>query len=186
MSTNWIQTYTGKKVYPFGPFGPDDVDIRDIAHALAYTCRWGGHCREFYSVAEHSMYVSKLVPDDLALDALLHDAPEAYLGDIPTPLKELLPKIGEAEDRIMVAIAKKFNLSYPQFEGGVSEVDKMLQICEVEQLMSNLEMFRNYRWGVEHSREPVNVTISGFHPKFAEQLFLQRFRTLTYDPILFA
>src|SRR5271156_4912831 len=80
----WIQTFTGKKFYPFNP-KPQDIDIRDIAHALSNICRFTGHTKRFYSVAEHSRNVAKLVPAHMKLQALLHDASEAYLCDIARP-----------------------------------------------------------------------------------------------------
>jgi len=82
---DWIETYTGKQFYPLDPY-PEDIDVRDIAHALSNLCRFTGHCRAFYSVAEHSIYVSTHVPKTMALQALFHDAPEAYIADISGPL----------------------------------------------------------------------------------------------------
>ena len=95
---NWFQTYTDKLVSVTGP-KPEDVDIVDIAHALSMTCRFGGHCQDFYSVTEHSVNVYELntfcrarTPNhDMA--HLLHDAAEAYIGDVLTPLKRNLSQI---------------------------------------------------------------------------------------------
>lgn len=83
---SWIQTFTGKKVFPFA-MTPDQVCIEDIAHALALKCRFTGHCKRFYSIAEHSVRVSWLVRPEVQLAALLHDAAEAYLPDFARPLK---------------------------------------------------------------------------------------------------
>ena len=85
----WIQTFTGKKISPLD-MDPSQVDIRDIAHALANKCRYTGHCEPFYSVAEHSVRVSNLLPPDLALAGLLHDAAEAYLPDVAAPIKSMV------------------------------------------------------------------------------------------------
>ena len=82
----WIETYTGKKVYPLEP-DEKTLCVEDIAHALALTCRFGGHCSEFYSVAQHSCLVSDLCPGELKLAGLMHDAAEAYLGDVVSPIK---------------------------------------------------------------------------------------------------
>ena len=83
----WIQTFTGKKFYPFNP-KPEDIDIRDIAHALSNICRFTGHVKQFYSVADHCRAVAKLVPPEMRLQALLHDASEAYLNDLARPIKK--------------------------------------------------------------------------------------------------
>ena len=88
--TAWIITYSGKKFYHLAP-SAEMVDIVDIAHALSLTCRWTGHTRYHYSVAQHSWYFSYLVPKEFALSALLHDASEAYLGDMNRPLKHFTP-----------------------------------------------------------------------------------------------
>lgn len=82
----FITTYTGRRFYPLDP-NPSDVCIEDIAHALAMICRFCGHTREFYSVAEHSVHVSRIVPPEYALAGLLHDASEAYIADVSAPLK---------------------------------------------------------------------------------------------------
>lgn len=83
---SWIQTFTGKKFFPLAPEAKD-ICIEDIAHALSLTCRFGGHCKQFYSVAEHSVRASYFVPRKFALYALLHDAGEAYLPDVVHPIK---------------------------------------------------------------------------------------------------
>ena len=82
----WIETYTGKKAYPLD-FTKDMYCVEDVAHSLALQCRFNGHCNEFYSVAQHCVFVSKIVPKELALIGLLHDASEAYLGDLVKPIK---------------------------------------------------------------------------------------------------
>jgi hypothetical protein len=85
----------------------------DIARGLANTCRFAGHTREFYSVAQHCVLVSKLVPREFALAGLLHDAAEAYVGDVVSPLKQYLPNFKTIEQRIERVIARKFGLSFP-------------------------------------------------------------------------
>ena len=114
------QTITGKLV-DIGSPTDEMIDIADIAHALSMTCRFGGHCRDYYSVAEHSVHVVEIVrkmigpnstaPCDyminqICLGALLHDATEAYLGDVISPLKELLPYYGDLETRWREVISK--------------------------------------------------------------------------------
>jgi uncharacterized protein len=85
----WIQTVTGKQFWPMDA-QPEEVDIEDIAHALSLPCRFNGHCKQFYSVAEHSIHVSRVVSNENAARGLLHDAAEAYLSYIPQPVKREL------------------------------------------------------------------------------------------------
>jgi 5'-deoxynucleotidase YfbR-like HD superfamily hydrolase len=90
-----------------------DIFIKDIAHALSLQCRFSGHIQTFYSVAEHSLRVAELVPDKFKLAALLHDASEAYIVDIPAPIKPNLPSYKTLEDCVMHEIAKKYKFNYP-------------------------------------------------------------------------
>jgi uncharacterized protein len=106
---DWLQTYSGKCFWPLDP-RPEEVDIYDIAHSLSMTCRYSGHCKEFYSVAEHSILLSRVVSPQNAMWALLHDAAEAYSSDIPRPLKKSLPDWKIMEKRIMDAVCIKFSL----------------------------------------------------------------------------
>lgn len=107
-----IRTFTGLYMNVFEPT-PDMIHIDDIAHALSNQPRFAGHLKNFYSVAEHSVLVSKLVPDEYKLQALLHDASEAYLLDIPSPIKRRLPEYKILEDNLMKVIAEKFQFEYP-------------------------------------------------------------------------
>ncbi|MDO4254358.1 MAG: hypothetical protein Q4C81_04310 [Kocuria sp.] len=96
---NWMQTYTGRRFYPLDS-RPEDVDVVDVAHALSMQCRYNGHVRLFMSVAEHCVLVSRLVPSEHALWGLLHDATEAYVGDMVRPLKLHMPEYRAVEDRV--------------------------------------------------------------------------------------
>jgi uncharacterized protein len=107
-----IQTFTGRRFYQLDP-KPDDISILDIAHALSNQCRFSGHLTEFYSVAEHCIHVSELLPEWLKFAGLLHDASEAYLIDMPSPIKKntiLGAEFRKIEDGIHLAIAAKFSL----------------------------------------------------------------------------
>lgn len=86
---DWMQTYTGRKFWPLNPRA-EEVYIEDIAHSLALSCRFNGHCKVFYSIAQHSVLVSQIVKPTQQLIALLHDSAEAYLGDIIRPIKRFL------------------------------------------------------------------------------------------------
>lgn len=106
---NWCETYTGKKFYPADP-RVEEIDLEDITHALGNICRFGGHSSRFYSVAQHSIVVASLVSEENRLWALLHDAAEAYVGDIPRPLKMMLPRFCDIESRIIEKIAEAWGL----------------------------------------------------------------------------
>ncbi len=118
---NSIRTYTGK-VFDLKILDPDSICIEDIAHALSYTARFGGHLYGLYSVAQHSYYVSQMVSNENKLAALLHDASEAYLGDMPSPFKKLMPDYKKLEDNLMKVISKKFGFEYP-FHKEIKEAD---------------------------------------------------------------
>lgn len=108
-------TYSGLHVEIDNP-RVELITLRDIAHALAMQCRFNGQCREFYSVAQHSVLVADLVADfvggdgKMQLAALLHDAAEAYLGDAITPLKAIAPEYRKLEDKWLVAIYNRFGI----------------------------------------------------------------------------
>lgn len=128
----WIQTFTGKRFFPLDP-KTEDVDIQDIAHALSLLCRFNGHCNQFYSVAQHSVLVSKLVAPEHRLAALLHDATEAYLSDIPRPIKHQL-KLGMIEYKLLIAILNHFGITtYPQKE--IKWADNVMLATEARDFM---------------------------------------------------
>lgn len=119
---NSIRTYTGK-VFDITILDPESICIEDIAHALSNTARFGGHLKKMYSVAQHSCFVAANVPVKFKLAALLHDASEAYIGDMPSPFKKLMPDYKVIEDRIMQAISLKFGFDFP-LPKEVKEVDR--------------------------------------------------------------
>lgn len=113
---NWMQTIGGRAFYPLDP-RPEDIDIEDIAHALSFVCRFGGHCTSFYSVAEHCVRVSDAIEAAVGtreevFAGLMHDAAEAYIGDMVWPLKQATEIRGyKAIERLVeVAIFWKFGL----------------------------------------------------------------------------
>ena len=112
LAAEWMMTASGARFYPTKP-DPDAVKITDIAHALGNLCRYNGHVR-FYSVAEHSVHMARHFVrthrNDLARWALLHDAAEAYLGDVIRPLKKALPQYVEIEQAVEAAVAQAFGL----------------------------------------------------------------------------
>jgi 5'-deoxynucleotidase YfbR-like HD superfamily hydrolase len=112
----------------------EDIWIDDIAHSLANLCRFGGHCRQFYSVAQHSVLVSRLVPLHLAFVGLMHDATEAYVGDMVRPLKYSLPQFLEIEDAIWRLIARRFDLPL-HLPAEVKEADDIALVTERRDLI---------------------------------------------------
>lgn len=110
---NSIATYSGK-VFDLAAINPDSIDIKDIARALSMNCRWAGHVKSFYSIAEHSIRVCEAVKNPrYKLQALLHDASEAYLLDIPKPFKIMMPEYVALENKLMNVIAEKYEFDYP-------------------------------------------------------------------------
>ncbi len=172
-SKGWITTYTGRRVWPLDPH-PDDVCLLDIAHALAHLCRFTGHVREFYSVAEHCVRASFVTPQTDSLWALLHDAGEAYLLDLARPVKHLpeLAAYREAEARWEEAIATRFGLEMP-IPLSVKVVDGLLLRTEQRDLTLASE-WRNYE--VLPTRIEPWAT-----PKLARWSYLVRFRELLPD-----
>lgn len=110
MSNPYILTHIGRHFDLLNP-SQKDVSIYDIARALSHICRFTGHARTFYSVAQHSVLVSNLVPDEYRFEALMHDAHEAYMGDVATPVKRVLgPALSSLEDRVSLAVRTRFQL----------------------------------------------------------------------------
>ena len=138
---DWFQTYTGKCFWILD-HAPEDVDIYDIAHALSLTCRFGGHCKTFYSVAEHSVNVSLLCPERFALWGLLHDATEAYLPDVLRPVKPLLEGFKDIENALMRTISMKFDLGFGGMPPEVKSVDDRILADEASQQVVRLVAYR--------------------------------------------
>jgi hypothetical protein len=175
----YIQTVTGRR---FNPFEPDVelIDIGDVALALSHLCRFGGHCRVFYSVAQHSCLVS----DQLALrgeDAttvlwgLLHDASEAYLGDMPHPVKhrsDLGRMYAAAEDGLQGAICARFELPVEP-PPVVKQVDRGLLAAE-RKVLSQVA----WTWPELEGVEPLELTIEPWHPERGRDEFLARFESI--------
>lgn len=167
----WIQTFTGRAFYPLDP-NPADIVIEDIAHALSNMCRYTGHCREFYSVAEHSVRMARQLldngwPDDVVLWGLLHDASEAYLVDVPRPIKSSLIGYREMEARVMTAVAERFRLPWPQPDV-VSKADLRMLATEFRDLMSAPPI----PWKSIEGVEPFKFEIEPWSPSYAKDSFL--------------
>lgn len=174
---DWMQTASGRKVYVLSPRA-EDVQIGDIAHALARICRFGGHVKcEHYSVAQHSVLVSRACDPDNALVGLLHDAAEAYIGDVVRPLKYSLPRYRELEVDWNAAIQQRFRLGgrLTILPEDVELADKRLLSTERRDLMSD---------GPQHDlwdlrEEPFEETIEPWDVVHSETSFWHRFVELS-------
>jgi len=172
-SDPFIETYSGKEFRPQDPRW-QDVDIMDIAHALSNKCRYSGHTSSFYSVAQHSVIVSLLVPSEFAMTALLHDAAEAYFPDIPYPLRNIMEPLEWIEDGIHKAIAKRFNLTYPWAEE-IEDVDRNITADEAWNLMHTKGLDwpgKRTRKGLVIHAEPPEVAKKAFIARYGELLIL--------------
>lgn len=165
----WIQTHSGIKFYLLDP-NPEDVLLEDISHALSMQCRFTGHTKFFYSVAQHSVLVSKYCDPKYALYGLLHDASEAYLSDIASPIKKTLNLNGykDIERKLQFAIYNKFFLKDEE-PPNVKEVDLRMLVTEAHSLMSPLHK----DW--KDPAEGFGFEIEEKSPKQAKQYFLDRF-----------
>jgi hypothetical protein len=164
----WIQTYMGRAFWPLDP-KVEEIDIVEIAHALSNTCRFGGHTSTFYSVAQHSVMVSRIVPPADAKWGLLHDAAEAYIGDMLRPLKHNPTgrHFRGIEARIMRCVCDCFDLPYRQPES-VSDADLRLLATEKRDLMAQAPQ----SWKL--AAEPIPQEITPWVPRVAKENFLNR------------
>lgn len=178
---NWMQLYSGRKFYPLDP-KVEDIYISDIAHALSNLCRYGGHCNKFYSVAEHSVHVATLCETffnkSIAFQGLLHDACEAYINDIPRPLKRNLPDYLKVEEQIDKVILEAFGLT--EFSKEVKIVDNSILDLERKALMSRPPEPWNTHWELPDN-PPKGFRIWGWEPKEAEERFKQKFFELRFE-----
>jgi hypothetical protein len=183
----WIQTYSGGRFWPFDP-RPEDVFIGEIAHALSNKCRYSGHCDQFYSVAQHCVIMSQAVEMSygnsyLALWALLHDAAEAYLSDIPRPLKPhyrievagRLWSFDEIELRLMTAIAAQFGITMPE-PPEITQADLRMLATEKRDLMEASE-----RWTMLDNVVPYAPRIVPCTPAEANDAFIALYERLRAD-----
>lgn len=179
-SKAWIQTFSGLKFHILEPC-EEEVDIIDIAHGLAMQCRFTGQTLWHYSVAQHSYYCSKLVPEKFAFEALMHDASEAYIGDMSRPLKHYSAagyEYLQIEAKIEDVIKRKFGLP-AQMSPEVKDADNAMLYAEKAELMSPMEW--DTRWA--ETVKPIPFLIEQWHPNLAERMFLERFHILCKDTV---
>ena len=176
---NWIQTYTGKKFWILDP-RPGDFCKEDIAHALSMKCRYNGHSKIFYSVAQHCVLATieclrRYSPNyNLALWMLLHDLGEAYLPDIPTPIKQMeVGILNDCEKNIMTVAAVKYGLKCPE-PPEIKIIDNVLLATEVPIVTANPLMYGQLQ------EEPIKgLRIESWLPATAEHAFLEWWQFLS-------
>lgn len=175
-----ILTFSGKYFDFMNPRN-NDFNIHDIAHALSNVCRFAGHTREFYSVAQHSVMVARIcfrraAPDDIidhGRAGLLHDAAEAYLGDITRPLKQLLPDYKVIEQRTEAALFAAFGIPHPMPKI-VKHADLVMLATEQRDLMPA----HDDEWSLIAGIEPLTEIINPWYPEKAEREFLKLWEEL--------
>lgn len=173
---DWIQTYTGRQFWPCDP-RPEEIHIEDIAHSLSMQCRFTGHCEQFYSVAEHSVRVSEILPGNSALWGLMHDASEAYLTDLSRPLKRgsgLGPIYKAMESRLMRAVCERFGMPIDE-PAEVKKADNCLLMTEKRDLMRSHGSLP--KWS--EPEDPLDEIIIPWSWLHAKSVFLEKFSHLT-------
>jgi len=181
----WIATYTGGRFWPLAPQA-DDVHPTDIAHALAMTCRYGGHVAQFYSVAEHSVLVSQWLERegasrDVQLIGLLHDAAEAYLPDVAKPIKPQMPEFRSIESAVLATVFERFGLP-PRTDDGLPEPVKHADLRILVDEGCALMARGPGCWPSLSGVEPLDVPIEALDWRRAKQAFLNRLAELGRAP----
>lgn len=169
---NFIATHSGAYFY-IDECNLEDIPIEDIANALALSCRFNGHIDRFYSVAEHSVIVSHLVPEEWALCGLLHDASEAFVADMPRPFKSAIKGYNEVQARIEKAVAEHYGFPFPLPEA-VEYIDRHIVADE-----ANVLFKQPPEWTHFYDSVCPHEMIAGLDPDAAKELFLDRYKELT-------
>lgn len=178
MITPQIELFSGGFIDIVDP-KPEQIKIKDIGHALSMQCRFVGQIERFYSVAEHSWHVARMLegtPYKVQLAGLLHDASEAYLGDIASPIKQFLPDYQKMEDRLQAAIFARYDLEYPTHPA-VKLADRAMLSTEAWHLVnsqgSTWDLWQGKRPKVAFGYKPI-----GMQPDVAYENFIEKFGEL--------
>lgn len=175
-AVSYIETYTGRPFFPLHP-DPKDVSIIDIAHAQSNQCRYSGHTTWFYSTAQHCCLLADYVEKQMkgtpldCLQILMHDAAEAYLVDIPRPVKQFMPEFRVWDIAINNCIRSWLGLENESIPTWQDDIDSRIIVDERAQIMSD----SGNDWG--HNLEPLGIEIAPWFPYIAEQQFLMRYAT---------
>lgn len=175
--TGWISTYSGNKFHIFNP-KLNDIDVNDIAHCLSMLCRFNGHCQKFYSVANHSVLVSQIIDPQYALEGLMHDATEAFIGDMVRPLKVWMQDFMDVEHKIERAIDRRFKLNSSKVcKRAIKVADNIALITEARDLVNQ----ENCLWEFGKDITPIKQKIVPWSQSKSEKKFLERFYQLTCE-----
>ena len=174
-------TYSGRKISILYP-GVEDINIEDIAHALSLQCRYNGHCNEFYSVAEHSVLAARMFKARYGerfecdyIYTLMHDAAEAYVGDMINPVKRELPAFKAIENRFLDAIREKFDWPWMwDSKSRIKQVDRWMLATEMDQLFPDGVFCEDILSGDDLCGPDIKLKL--WKPKKAEKEFLKAFR----------
>lgn len=169
-------TYTGLKFWPCDPWSTE-VCVKDIAHHLSLQCRYAGAVERHCSVAEHCVNISRVVPPQYAAYGLLHDAPEAYVGDLLNPIKHQPELVGfvDIEARVQKAINARFRLVWTdEIVEIIKDVDDRIVLDETAALSSKPEEYIERVPG----KAPLGIKVYGWPWEAAEMMFMQRYREL--------
>ena len=169
---SWCQTFSGVQFWPLNP-KVEDIRLEDIAHALSNICRFNGHCRHFYSVAQHSVLMAReaaknLESVSLEKAILLHDSAEAYLSDIPRPIKRALGNVVVIEEILLFQIFIAFDVEWPSECNwkAIKEYDNMFLATEARDLLGPPPA----EW--EKLPQPLNANIEPWGPGYSKEAFL--------------
>jgi uncharacterized protein len=179
LNDQWISLLSGGQ-FNYNKPEESDVTIDDIASALSNVCRFSGHLPRFYSVAQHLVNTSRIVPVELAFTALMHDTAEAFTNDLPTPLKWALPIFKELEGKIESAMGNKFGFQFP-YPPEIKEADTTMLILEKYYVKEDDSVWPNYEKYTKAYVEPFRnkVDLDSWQPRRAKREFLERFEELT-------
>ena len=178
LKRDYIETVSGRKIF-LPDCDPTSIDIEDIAHALSLACRFAGHVPYHYSVAEHSIWVASLCSPTNQKQGLLHDGTEAYLCDIPTPFKRMMPEYKALEDDLALAISIRFDLP-ETLHDEVKMADRIMLMTERDYLKGAA----GDPWQDEYENTPrvpnwrplrMNGAKKRATPNYVKGLFLERF-----------
>ena len=182
---HWIETFLGHPIDPLNP-DPRRIFFMDIAHALSNQCRFSGHTREFYSVAQHSVHVSQHIKEIggcpmTQLYGLMHDASEAYLVDMPTPVKRRMPSYRDAEAPLQRMIEQTLMpavqaIERAEIEQIIKEADLAMLAAEARDLMANPNCHKE--WKVLHGVKASKIKIFPEIPSVAKDSFIAQWQYL--------